>query len=156
MSDVLIEPIVVGAVAFMIVSQLKGDGVDLEEGRPPARRGLHHRVRRLGRFAKRRPSRGRLHHGQRLDGSGNRCRPGRLDRAAALQRDLVGTDAGPRALAVACLNVSRVGVTVLAIALGAKTGYSIDSVLLALGVNRLAQAAPVGAKGLRVGATLAR
>jgi hypothetical protein len=56
----------------------------------------------------------------------------------------------------AALIVSRVGVTVLAIALGAKAGYSVDSVLLALGVNRLAQAALVGARGVMVGATFAR
>jgi hypothetical protein len=53
------------------------------------------------------------------------------------------------------LIVSRVAMVAVAYAIGAKAAYSFDAIILTLGVNRLAQAAVVGARGLKAGVNFA-
>jgi hypothetical protein len=53
------------------------------------------------------------------------------------------------------LIVSRVAMMAVAYALGAKAAYSFDAIILTLGVNRLAQAAVIGARGLKAGVNFA-
>jgi hypothetical protein len=55
----------------------------------------------------------------------------------------------------AVLVVSRVVVTVVAVALGAKAASSTDSIILVLGVNRLAQAAVIAARAIAAGVPFA-
>jgi hypothetical protein len=53
------------------------------------------------------------------------------------------------------LFVSRAAMVALAYAIGAKAAYSFDAIILTLGVNRLAQAVVVGARGLKAGVNFA-
>lgn len=51
--------------------------------------------------------------------------------------------------------VSRIALVALAYALGAHAAASTDGILLTLGINRLAQAAVIGARAQKVGVTFA-
>jgi hypothetical protein len=53
------------------------------------------------------------------------------------------------------LFVSRAAMVAVAYAIGAKAAYSFDAIILTLGINRLAQAAVVGARGLKAGVNFA-
>lgn len=55
----------------------------------------------------------------------------------------------------AALVLSRVAVMVVAHALGAEAVASMDAILLALGINRLAQAGAIAARAVRAGVPLA-
>ncbi len=53
------------------------------------------------------------------------------------------------------LIVCRVAMVAVAYAIGAKAAYSFDAIILTLGINRLAQAAVVGTRGLKAGMNFA-